>query len=123
MHTGRRLVVLALLVVVALTATGVAWGALATNRLVAHATCHGASPAAPATPKPCGGPCGSVSPLACCNQPFSVTTPDVLDTPSAACALISSAPGLLPPVAHSAVFALAPARVTPPPARHTILRL
>lgn len=118
-HAGRRLTVLALFAVVALTTTGMARSTVAASGQAAHAPCHGA----PTTPKPPSGPCGSLSPLPCCNQPFLFTTTDALDVPSLTFALISSAPTLFPPITQVANVMLAPARAAPSTTYHSILRL
>jgi len=122
-HSRRRLTGLALFAVVALTTVGMTWGSVAAPGNAADACCHRTSSATSTTPKPFSGHCGSLSPLLCCDQPFSLTTADALDLPSLTLALISSAPALLPSATQVLSVVLAPARAAPSAAYHTVLRL
>jgi hypothetical protein len=118
---ARRLTVVALLVVFASIATGIARSALIPSA-GASMHCHDSPPLAPGH-APCGKPCHSLSPLACCNQPYSVTTAEVLTAPPAVFALVLSAP--YPSAVHrrSLFFPLESARVDLSPRMSTVLRL
>jgi len=120
---GRRLTVLALFVVVALTTTGRAWSALVPTAGGAEACCQGGCQSAPVSAQPCDGPCNSLSPLACGNQPVSVTTLDAVDATPPMFAIASSIPDLLPSPPNFPVLAVAPQSLTPRLIQHAILRL
>lgn len=123
MDNSRRFVVLALLVVAALTGTGAAWSALALTGRNAQACCHGACPDARARAQPCRGPCCSLGLCGCGSQPLFVTTSDALDTPPVVFALASSIPDLLSPPTHLRALALPSKSITPLLVQHAILRL
>jgi hypothetical protein len=117
---GQRRTSLVLLALIAVMASGAAWAGLTSLDRPSCVTCHAASPAVPAGHS---GPCGSLSPLPCCDQLFSLTSAHVADYPAVTFALISSVAHLLPPTSQVLAVVLAPARAAPSTASHTILRL